>query len=111
MADLRADLIAAPVPASMDGAAAQWRRTLWAMVIIQFVAGIAHSMLTPIMPLLLPELGVRGEVGVEPLLGGGIAAGFGLNWVFVMTAAVMAVNLVWVYRRVPEDGGPRTADA
>jgi MFS transporter, DHA1 family, multidrug resistance protein len=42
-----------------------------------------------------------------PLLGGMIAAGFGLRWVFLLTAAVMALNLVWVYYRVPEyrDGG------
>ena len=32
-----------------------------------------------------------------PLIGGGIAAGFGLHWVFLMTALVMAPNLVWVY--------------
>lgn len=66
MAELRADLIAPPsrpAPISTDGAAAQWRRTLWAMVIIQFVAGLAHSMLTPIMPLLPPELGVRSAAG------------------------------------------------
>jgi len=40
-----------------------------------------------------------------PLLGGGIAAGFGLSWVFVLTAAVMAANLVWVYYKVPEFAG------
>jgi MFS transporter, DHA1 family, multidrug resistance protein len=37
-----------------------------------------------------------------PLIGGGIAAGLGLRWVFLLTAAVMALNLVWVYYRVPE---------
>ena len=37
-----------------------------------------------------------------PLMGGAIAASFGLRWVFLMTAAVMAANLVWVYYRVPE---------
>jgi MFS transporter, DHA1 family, multidrug resistance protein len=37
-----------------------------------------------------------------PLSGGAIAASFGLRWVFVMTAAVLAVNLIWVYYRVPE---------
>jgi MFS transporter, DHA1 family, multidrug resistance protein len=37
-----------------------------------------------------------------PLIGGAIAAGFGLRWVFLLTAAVMAANLVWVYYRVPE---------
>ena len=39
-----------------------------------------------------------------PLIGGGIAASFGLRWVFLMTALVMAMNLVWVYYRVPEFG-------
>src|SRR5829696_1412884 len=37
-----------------------------------------------------------------PLIGGAIAAGFGLRWVFMLTATVMAANLVWVYYRVPE---------
>jgi DHA1 family multidrug resistance protein-like MFS transporter len=39
-----------------------------------------------------------------PLIGGGIAAGFGLRWVFLMTALVLAANLVWVYYKVPEFG-------
>jgi DHA1 family multidrug resistance protein-like MFS transporter len=37
-----------------------------------------------------------------PLLGGFLAAGLGLSWVFLMTGAVLALNLVWVYYRVPE---------
>ncbi|MBV9554298.1 MAG: MFS transporter [Alphaproteobacteria bacterium] len=37
-----------------------------------------------------------------PLFGGLLAAGFGLSWVFLMTGAVLALNLVWVYYRVPE---------
>jgi DHA1 family multidrug resistance protein-like MFS transporter len=41
-----------------------------------------------------------------PLLGGFIAAGFGLNWVFLLTAAVIALNLVWVYYKVPEYAPP-----
>jgi MFS transporter, DHA1 family, multidrug resistance protein len=40
-----------------------------------------------------------------PLMGGAIAASFGLRWVFLLTAAVMAANLVWVYYRVPEFRG------
>ena len=32
----------------------------------------------------------------------GVAAGLGLSWVFLMTGAVLALNLVWVYYRVPE---------
>src|SRR5678815_1422512 len=46
-------------------AAANWRQTLWAMVAIQFVMTMAFSMLTPIMPLLLPELGVQTEAGIN----------------------------------------------
>ena len=42
-----------------------------------------------------------------PLIGGGVAAGFGLRWVFLMTALVMAANLVWVYVKVPEHTGER----
>jgi len=40
-----------------------------------------------------------------PLLGGAVAAWLGLSWVFTMTALVMAMNLVWVYYRVPEYRG------
>ena len=37
-----------------------------------------------------------------PLSGGAVAAAFGLRWVFLVTAAVLFVNLLWVYYRVPE---------
>src|SRR5712691_3077084 len=55
-------------PAALDaagGAASYWRYTLWAMVGIQFVDTMANSVLTPIMPLFLPELGVRTESGID----------------------------------------------
>ncbi len=51
--------------AEEPGAAAHWRQTLWAMVAIQFVMTMAFSMLTPIMPLFLPELGVTTEAGID----------------------------------------------
>jgi hypothetical protein len=35
-------------------------------------------------------------------MGGATTASFGLCWVFLLTAAVMAANLVGVYYRVPE---------
>jgi DHA1 family multidrug resistance protein-like MFS transporter len=38
---------------------AQWQRTLWAMVAIQFINTMAFSVLSPIMPLFLPVLGVE----------------------------------------------------
>lgn len=38
-----------------------------------------------------------------PLSGGAVAAAFGLRWVFVMTAGVLAAGLVWVWLAVPRD--------
>ena len=55
------------------GVAANWRQTLWAMVAIQFVMTMAFSVLTPIIPLMLPELGVQGEAAIS--LWAGILAG------------------------------------
>jgi DHA1 family multidrug resistance protein-like MFS transporter len=37
-----------------------------------------------------------------PLTGGGVAAGFGIRWVFVVTTALLAANLAWVWFTVPE---------
>jgi MFS transporter, DHA1 family, multidrug resistance protein len=37
-----------------------------------------------------------------PLSGGGIAAGLGIRWVFVVTTALLAANLLWVWFTVPE---------
>ena len=54
-------------------AAAQWRRTLWVMVGIQFVMTGAFSVLSPIMPLLLPDLGVDTASAVN--LWAGILSG------------------------------------
>jgi MFS transporter, DHA1 family, multidrug resistance protein len=53
--------------------AAQWQRTLWAMVGIQFVMTMSFSMLTPIMPLFLPVLGVASASAVA--LWAGVLAG------------------------------------
>jgi DHA1 family multidrug resistance protein-like MFS transporter len=39
---------------------------------------------------------------IGPLTGGAVAAAFGLRWVFLVTAAVLLANLLWVYYRVPE---------
>jgi DHA1 family multidrug resistance protein-like MFS transporter len=51
--------------AADNAAAVQWRRTLWVMVGIQFIMTGAFSMLSPIMPLLLPELGVETASAVD----------------------------------------------
>ena len=46
-------------------AAAQWQRTLWVMVGIQLIMMGAFSVLSPIMPLLLPEFGVETASAVD----------------------------------------------
>src|SRR6202043_606000 len=53
-----------PLSVEAAGAAAYWRNTLWAMVGIQFVMTAAFSMLSPIMPLFLPVLGVESAGAV-----------------------------------------------
>ncbi|HET6605081.1 MAG TPA: MFS transporter [Rhodopila sp.] len=44
---------------------ATWQRTLWAMVGIQFVMTAAINFLSPIIPLMLPGLGVKTTEGVD----------------------------------------------
>ena len=74
MARDRGSAVQHPSGAAADGsAAAQWQRTLWAMVGIQFVMTAAFSMLSPIMPLFLPVLGVDSASAVA--LWAGVLAG------------------------------------
>jgi DHA1 family multidrug resistance protein-like MFS transporter len=47
------------------GAVTAWQRILWAMVGIQFVNTMAFSVLTPIMPLFLPVLGVKTARAID----------------------------------------------
>lgn len=42
-----------------------WQRTLWAMVGIQFIMTASISFLSPIIPLMLPQLGVNTSEGVD----------------------------------------------
>ena len=46
-------------------ATTEWRRTLWAMVGIQFLMTGSFSFLSPIVPLMLPGLGVTTLQGVD----------------------------------------------
>jgi len=64
MADLRISQ-GDPLAAEESGVSAHWQSTLWAMVAVQFVMTMAFSMLTPIMPLFLPELGVQSAAGID----------------------------------------------
>jgi MFS transporter, DHA1 family, multidrug resistance protein len=47
------------------GESPTWRRTLWTMVAVQFVMSIAFSIVSPIMPLFLPALGVTSEGAID----------------------------------------------
>ena len=47
-----------------------WRRTLWTMVAVQFTMSVAFSIVQPVMPLFLPDLGVTSESAVE--MGAGV---------------------------------------
>jgi len=50
---------------NIEGEGPRWQRTLWTMVGVQFVMSIAFSSLSPIMPLLLPQLGVASREAVD----------------------------------------------
>jgi DHA1 family multidrug resistance protein-like MFS transporter len=50
---------------NIEGEGPRWQRTLWTMVGVQFVMSIAFSILSPIMPLLLPQLGVASREAVD----------------------------------------------
>lgn len=48
-----------PLPDDDADLSPRWRVTLWAMVSVQLVMSFSFSILSPIMPLFLPEVGVR----------------------------------------------------
>ena len=89
----------------------------WLFTAERFAVGLFIGGLLPTANALVGRLVSRSERGavygmtasamflgnsLGPLIGGAVAAGFGLRWVFLLTAAVMVANLVWVYYRVPE---------
>jgi MFS transporter, DHA1 family, multidrug resistance protein len=89
----------------------------WLFTAERFGVGLFIGGLLPTANALVGRLVSRAERGavygmtasamfmgnsLGPVLGGGVAAWLGLRWVFLLTAAVMALNLVWVYYRVPE---------
>src|ERR1700677_2788264 len=42
-----------------------WRLTLWAMVAVQIVMSLSFSILSPVMPLFLPDLGVKSTSAID----------------------------------------------
>ena len=65
--------------------AQHWQRTLWTMVGVQFVMSIAFSILSPIMPLFLPELGIVSREAVD--LWAGVLASV-TSFIAIFTAPV-----------------------
>jgi MFS transporter, DHA1 family, multidrug resistance protein len=89
----------------------------WAFTAQRFAVGLFIGGILPTANALIGRLVPRAQRGtvygitasamflgnsIGPLSGGAVAAAFGLRWVFLVTAAVLLVNLVWVYYRVPE---------
>src|SRR5271165_1185367 len=89
----------------------------WVFTAQRFGVGLFIGGLLPTANALVGRLVPRAERGamygitasatflgnsLGPLTGGAVAAAFGLRWVFLVTAAVLLANLLWVYYRVPE---------
>jgi MFS transporter, DHA1 family, multidrug resistance protein len=89
----------------------------WAFAVERFGVGLFIGGILPTANALIGRMVSRGERGtiygltasatflgnsMGPLTGGAIAASFGLRWGFLITAALLLANLVWVYFTVPE---------
>ena len=89
----------------------------WAFTAQRFAVGLFIGGILPTANALVGRLVPREQRGtvygitasamflgnsLGPLSGGAVAAAFGLRWVFLVTAAVLLANLIWVYYRVPE---------
>ncbi len=65
MTDMPPDL---PADATLPDTLPEYReetRTLWIMVAVQFFMTLGFTVLSPIMPLFLPQLGVHGRVAID----------------------------------------------
>ncbi len=89
----------------------------WAFVAERFGVGCFIGGILPTANALVGRMVARADRGtvygmtasatflgnsLGPLTGGGVAAVVGIRWVFVVTAALLAANWVWVYFTVPE---------
>lgn len=54
-----------PSPAELPDGHPAWRRTLWSMVGVQFIMSLSVTVMAPILPLFLPQIGVHGEGSIE----------------------------------------------
>jgi DHA1 family multidrug resistance protein-like MFS transporter len=91
--------------------------SFWAFTAERFGVGLFIGGILPTANALIGRMVSRAERGtvygmtasatflgnsLGPLTGGAIAASFGLRWVFLITAALLLANLLWVYFTVPE---------
>jgi DHA1 family multidrug resistance protein-like MFS transporter len=91
--------------------------TYWVFVAERFALGMFIGGILPTANALVGRLVARADRGtvfgmtasatflgnsLGPLVGGGVAASVGLRWVFLVPAALLLANLVWVWRTVPE---------
>ena len=89
----------------------------WVFVVERFGVGLFIGGILPTANALVGRLVSRADRGtvygmtasatflgnsLGPLTGGAVAASIGLRWVFLVTAIMFLVNLVWVYMKVPE---------
>ena len=96
----------------------------WMFVVERFGVGLFIGGILPTANALIGRMVARSDRGtvygmtasatflgnsLGPLTGGAIAASFGLRWVFLVTAALLLANLIWVYFTVPEYAGERKA--
>ena len=52
-------------PPEESGVSPQWRVTLWAMVTVQLIMSLSFTILSPILPLFLPEVGVTSITAID----------------------------------------------
>ena len=89
----------------------------WSFVASRFALGLFVGGILPTANALVGRLAPAGDRGsvygvtasamflgqsLGPLSGGAIAATLGLHWVFLVTAVLLGLNLVWVWATVPE---------
>jgi len=89
----------------------------WVFTLERFGVGLFIGGILPAANALIGRMVARADRGLiygmsasatflgnsmGPLCGGAIAASFGLRWVFIVTAVLLLINLVWVYFNVRE---------
>ena len=89
----------------------------WAFVAARFGLGLFVGGILPTANALVGRLAPPADRGavygatasamflgqsLGPLSGGAIAAAAGVRWVFLVTAALLTINLIWVWATVPE---------